>query len=185
MKCFIGLGNPGKKYESTRHNIGFMAIDAFAFKWNISMTGQKFKSVIGEGNVNGQKVLLVKPQTFMNLSGEAVRAVMDFYKLGLDEIIILYDDLDIPVGRMKLRYKGGSGGHNGIKSIIQHIGTEQFNRMRIGISRPVPGFDIADYVLSSFKREEIAALEELLSRISSAMEYAIEEPFEKVMAKFN
>jgi PTH1 family peptidyl-tRNA hydrolase len=185
MKCFVGLGNPGKKYESTRHNIGFMAIDAFASRWNIPMTGQKFKSIMGEGIVKGEKVILMKPQTYMNLSGESVRAFVDFYKASIDEIIIIYDDLDTGVGHMRLRYKGSAGGHNGIKSIIQHLGSQQFNRMRLGISRPQPGFDVADYVLSSFSKEERIVVGDMLPSVVDAMEDALQEPFEKVMAKYN
>jgi PTH1 family peptidyl-tRNA hydrolase len=185
MKCFVGLGNPGKKYESTRHNIGFMAIDAFASRWSIPMTGQKFKAIIGEGVVKGEKVILIKPQTYMNLSGESVRAYLDFYKADIEDLVIIYDDLDTSVGQMRLRYKGSAGGHNGIKSIIQHLGTQEFNRIRLGISRPQPGFDIADYVLSLFLKEEQIVIGDMLPNVLDAMEYVLQEPFEKVMAKYN
>ena len=185
MKCIIGLGNPGKKYESTRHNVGFMVIDAFATKWDISINTNKFKSMIGEGNINGQKVVLMKPQTYMNLSGEAVKAYLDFYKADIEQLLVIYDDLDLPVGRMRLRYKGSAGGHNGIKSIVQHLSTQQFNRIRIGISRPQVGGDIVDYVLSSFHKEERSLLAELMPRLCDAMEAALSEPFDKVMGKYN
>ncbi len=185
MKCFIGLGNPGKKYELTRHNIGFWAIDAFAQRFQIPMNGQKFKAIIGEGHVNGEKVMLIKPQTYMNLSGESVRAYLDFYKAELEDMVVIYDDLDTAVGHMRLRYKGSAGGHNGIKSIIQHTGTQQFNRIRLGISRPAPGYDIADYVLSVFPREDQKRIQELMPSLCDAMEMSLKEPFEKVMGLFN
>jgi PTH1 family peptidyl-tRNA hydrolase len=185
VKCFVGLGNPGPQYAKTRHNIGFMAIDRFAEKWGLTKFQNKCKGLLAEGNVNGEKVFLLKPMTYMNLSGESVRAFLDFYKASLDDVIVLYDDLDTPYGSIRLRYQGGAGGHNGIKSIIQHAGTQVFNRIRIGISRPQPGYDIANYVLSAFTKDEFGKMEPLLDTIAEAMEYALQQPFEKTMAKFN
>jgi PTH1 family peptidyl-tRNA hydrolase len=185
LKCFVGLGNPGPQYARTRHNIGFMAIDRFAEKWGISRFQSKCKALLGEGNVHGQKVFLLKPMTFMNLSGESVRAFIDFYKADLQDLIILYDDLDTPFGSLRLRYQGSAGGHNGIKSIIQHTGTQVFHRIRIGISRPAPGYDIADYVLSNFTGEETKQMDALLDTVCDAMEHLLQHPFEKTMAKFN
>lgn len=184
MKCFVGLGNPGKQYEETRHNIGFMAIDRFAAKHNIAVTQGKCKGLLGEGHVNGQKVYLLKPLTYMNLSGESVRAFMDFYKSSIEDIVIIYDDMDTTFGAIRLRYQGSAGGHNGIKSIIQHLGTQSFNRIRLGISRPEPGRNI-DYVLNRFSKEQFAEMPAVLDRTVEAMEHALTEPFEKTMAKFN
>lgn len=185
MKCFVGLGNPGKQYEMNRHNVGFMAIDSFAARCGITSFQNKGKALMGEGNVNGTKVFLLKPMTYMNLSGEAVRAFMDFYKADLEDLTILYDDMDTPYGQIRLRYQGSSGGHNGIKSIIQHVGTQSFHRIRIGVSRPVPGMNIADYVLANFTRDEAAGLAGVLDQTCDAMEFSLKESFEKTMAKFN
>lgn len=185
MKCFVGLGNPGSQYAKTRHNIGFMAIDRFADKYGVNKFQSKCKGLLAEGTVQGEKVYLLKPQTFMNLSGESVRAFLDFYKADLTDVIILYDDLDTPYGSIRLRYQGSAGGHNGIKSIIQHTGTQTFDRIRIGISRPQPGFDIANYVLAAFTKDEFGRMEAILDSVTDAMEFALRHPFEKTMAKFN
>lgn len=185
MLWVVGLGNPGKQYSTTRHNIGFMAIDRLAEKWDISLNRSKGKAIVGEGRAHGRKVYLIKPMTFMNLSGEAVREFMDFYKAPLEKAIVIYDDLDTVIGQIRLRYQGSAGGHNGIRSIIEHTGTQQFNRIRIGISRPDPGRNIADYVLSPFSKEDVALLPEVLDRTTDAVEYMLEHPFDKAMAKFN
>ncbi|MFC0216126.1 aminoacyl-tRNA hydrolase [Paenibacillus chartarius] len=186
MKCFVGLGNPGSQYAKTRHNIGFMAVDRFADKHGLNKFQNKCKGLLAEGNVGGEKVYLLKPQTYMNLSGESLRACMDFYKIPLEDVVILYDDLDTAFGSIRLRYQGSAGGHNGIKSIIQHTGTQTFNRIRIGISRPtVPGFDIANYVLAAFTKEEFSRMDALLDNVVDAMEFSLSNPFEKTMAKFN
>lgn len=185
MKWFVGLGNPGKQYESTRHNIGWMALDRFAEKHDIRISQSKCKGLLGEGHVGGQKVVLLKPMTYMNLSGESIRAYMDFYKASIDDLIVIYDDLDTPFGSIRLRYQGSAGGHNGIKSTIQHLGTQSFNRIRMGISRPAPGRDIADYVLSTFSKEEMQTMPQVLDRTVQAMEFALQNDFEKTMAKFN
>lgn len=185
MKWIIGLGNPGSDYRNTRHNVGFMAVDRFANQWKMEFRQSKFKAYLAEGNVKGQKVLLLKPTTFMNLSGEAARAFMDFYKADIADLIIVYDDLDLPLGRIRLRYQGSAGGHNGMKSLIQHLGTQVFNRVRIGISRPNPGANIADYVLSNFSKSEAESLEDSLCKTCDALEAALELPYDKVMAQFN
>jgi PTH1 family peptidyl-tRNA hydrolase len=185
LKWFVGLGNPGIQYESTRHNIGFMALDRFADKHGIKISQSKCKGLIGEGNVAGVKVVLLKPMTYMNLSGESMRAYMDFYKASIEDLVVVYDDLDTPFGQIRLRYQGSAGGHNGIKSAIQHLGTQTFNRIRMGISRPAPGFDIADYVLSRFTKEEAGQLPAVLDKTVEAMEHMLANPFEKTMAKFN
>lgn len=136
MFLIVGLGNPGREYENTRHNIGFAAIDIIAEKYNIDVNRTKFKGEYGEGFINGNKVILLKPYTFMNLSGESVREAIDFYKLTEEEVLIIYDDISLEVGRLRIREKGSAGGHNGIKSIINHIGTDVFTRIKIGVGAP-------------------------------------------------
>lgn len=186
MKWIVGLGNPGRQYEKTRHNIGFMALDELAERYGLEWKeSKKVHALIGEGFANGQKIALLKPLTFMNLSGESVRSFADYYGSALEDMIIVYDDMDTEFGKIRLRYKGSAGGHNGIKSIIQHTGTDQFNRLRMGISRPEPGFGIADYVLSNFTKSESAALPDILYKSANALEFALEHPFEETMAKFN
>lgn len=185
MKWIVGLGNPGTKYEKTRHNIGFMAIDELGKRHNIDIKQSKCKALIGEGNIGGTKVYLIKPMTFMNLSGESVRAFMDYYKVPLEDLIVVYDDLDTEVGKIRLRYQGSSGGHNGIKSIIQHTGTQTFNRIRMGISRPEPGYAIIDYVLGTFPKKEQEALQSSITQTCDALEFSLTATFEQTMAKFN
>ncbi len=185
MKWIVGLGNPGAQYAGTRHNVGFMAVDEAAKAWGISVTQAKFKALVGEGLVKGEKVILMKPMTYMNLSGESIRAMLDFYKADIQDGLVLYDDMDTAFGQIRLRYQGSPGGHNGIKSIIQHTGTAIFNRVRIGISRPVPGTDIANYVLSDFRKEEQRELPFVLGTTLEAMEFSLLHSFERTMAKFN
>ncbi|MDF2926292.1 MAG: aminoacyl-tRNA hydrolase [Paenibacillaceae bacterium] len=186
MKWFVGLGNPGAQYGKTRHNVGFMAVDRIAAQWGLSWKENgKCKALIAEGAVAGNKVALVKPQTYMNLSGESVRAFMNYYKAGLDDMIVLYDDLDTVFGQIRLRYQGSAGGHNGIKSIIAHTGTQTFNRIRIGISRPAPGYDIANYVLSDFRKEEAKELPLILERTADAVAATFTGTFEQAMGKYN
>ena len=185
MKWIVGLGNPGSQYSKTRHNVGFMALDELASRHGIAFNQSKCKSVIGEGMIDGVKTVLIKPMTFMNLSGEAVRAYMDYYKVMLEDMIVVYDDLDTEIGKVRLRYQGSPGGHNGIKSIIQHTGTQSFNRVRMGISRPEPGFAVVDYVLSSFPKKEGDKLKSMLSDTCDAIEFSLHHTFEQTMAKFN
>lgn len=185
MKWIVGLGNPGTKYEKTRHNVGFMALDELAKRHGIAIKQSKCKALIGEGMLPGGKVALIKPMTYMNLSGESVRAFMDYYKVPIEDMIVVYDDLDTEVGRNRLRYQGSAGGHNGIKSIIQHSGTQSFNRIRMGISRPEPGFAVVDYVLSGFSKKEIPLLTQSIEAACDALEYSLEHTFEQTMAKFN
>lgn len=185
MRWIVGLGNPGKQYESTRHNAGFMVVDELARRWGAGSFQNKCKSLVTEARVHGRRVALVKPMTYMNLSGEAVRAFMDYFKANLEDAIIVYDDLDTEVGRIRLRYQGSAGGHNGIKSIIQHTGTQVFNRVRMGISRPQPGTAVVDYVLSSFAKQELPAVQRMVAEAADAIEYALEHPFDQTMARFN
>ncbi|XEC94985.1 aminoacyl-tRNA hydrolase [Paenibacillus tarimensis] len=185
MKWIVGLGNPGTSYQGTRHNVGFMVVEALAQRWGIQVTQSKFKAMLGEGNVQGTKIVLIKPMTYMNLSGESVRAFMDYYKADLSDCIIVYDDLDTETGRIRLRYQGSAGGHNGIKSIIAHTGTQVFNRVRMGISRPEPGRNIADYVLSDFAKSERDKLNGMIEYACEAIEYSLSHPYEETMGKFN
>ncbi|CAM3959352.1 aminoacyl-tRNA hydrolase [Cohnella lubricantis] len=186
MRWIVGLGNPGPAYESTRHNAGFMVVDELAKRWNVSVTpNSKCKGLMGEARIQGEKVALLKPMTFMNLSGESVRGFMDFYKARLEDMIVVYDDLDTETGRIRLRYQGSAGGHNGIKSIIQHVGTQTFNRVRMGISRPKPGVQIVDYVLGTFPKGEQPEVRRMVEEACDAIEFALSHPFEETMAKYN
>ena len=183
MKCIVGLGNPGKPYEKTRHNVGFRVIDALLEKHNIK-TQTKFKAEIAQIKINGMNVLCVKPLTFMNLSGEAIRLVMDFYKLSPEDFLIIYDDLDLPVGKLRLREKGSAGGHNGMKSTIQHLGTQQFPRLRIGIDKH-PMIPTVDYVLGKFSKEEEDILASVIKRSVLCAEDFISVKFVDLMTKYN
>lgn len=185
MRWIVGLGNPGPTYANTRHNAGFMVIDELARRWNIDVGTQKCKALFGETRVGNVKVALLKPMTYMNLSGESLRAYMDYYKVKLEDLIVVYDDLDTEVGRIRLRLQGSPGGHNGIKSIIQHTGTQTFNRVRVGISRPKPGMVISDYVLSSFAKAEQEGLRKSIEDSCDAIEFSLNNSFEQTMAKFN
>ncbi|MCC2459925.1 aminoacyl-tRNA hydrolase [Bacillus mobilis] len=185
MKLIVGLGNPGREYELTRHNIGFMAIDELAKRWNISLNEQKFKGVFGAGFVNGEKVILLKPLTYMNLSGESIRPLMDYYKIDVEDFVLLYDDLDIPVGKLRLRMKGSAGGHNGVKSTISHLGTQEFQRIRMGIDRPKNGMKVVDYVLGRFTSEEIPDVGHSIEKAADACEEWLNKPFLQIMNTFN
>ncbi|OIJ14463.1 aminoacyl-tRNA hydrolase [Anaerobacillus arseniciselenatis] len=185
MKLIVGLGNPGKKYEATRHNVGFWAIDELAESLNISLNHEKWKGQFGFEVINGEKVFLLKPLTYMNLSGEAVRPLMDFYKIPLEDIVVIYDDLDLPPGKIRLRQKGGHGGHNGIKSLLAHLENEKFKRIRIGVGRPEPGTSVANYVLSTFAPSEKLEVSEAVKQATKASEAWLSEDFITVMNRFN
>jgi PTH1 family peptidyl-tRNA hydrolase len=185
MKLFVGLGNPGPKYERTRHNAGFMAVDEMARIWSIPMSEEKkFKGIVGKGAVDGEKVILLKPLTYMNLSGESVRAVMDFYNVEIEDVVILYDELDIPAGKIRVRQQGSAGGHNGVKSIIQHLKTQNFKRIRIGIDRH-PKIPTVDYVLGKFQESELALVNQAIDQSVKACETTLKHSFVKVMTEFN
>ncbi|MCX7571982.1 aminoacyl-tRNA hydrolase [Tumebacillus sp. DT12] len=185
MKLIIGLGNPGKEYEMTRHNIGWMALDRLAKEWNIDVTKSKYRALYGEGTVKGEKVVLLKPMTYMNLSGESLSQAMQWYKPDLKDIVVLYDDMDIPLGKLRLRTKGSPGGHNGIKSLVQHLGTQEFNRVRMGIGRPHPGSDVIKHVLTNFRKEEVEDVENAVSKIGDVIECIIDQGFLIAMNRFN
>ena len=155
MFIIVGLGNPTNEYNGTRHNVGFDVIDAIADKYNISVTERKNRAFCGKGMIAGQKVILAKPQTYMNLSGESVRGLVDFYKIDEEtELLIIFDDVSLDVGQLRIRKKGTAGGHNGIKSIIQHLGTDVFQRIKVGVGEKPKDYDLADYVLGHFSKEE-------------------------------
>ncbi|MEG2403410.1 MAG: aminoacyl-tRNA hydrolase [Oscillospiraceae bacterium] len=181
----VGLGNPGKKYEGTRHNIGFCAIDYCAEKWNVKINKVKFDALYGTGTIGGKKLLLLKPQTFMNLSGEAVHKASDFYKLTSAELIVLFDDISLAPGRIRIRRTGSAGGHNGIKSIIQHMG-QDFMRVKIGVGeKPTPEFDLADWVLSRFSAGESKEIGARYDDIRAALELMIQGQSEDAMNKYS
>lgn len=183
MFLIVGLGNPGREYENTRHNIGFAAIDIIAEKYNIDVNRTKFKGEYGEGFINGNKVILLKPYTFMNLSGESVREAIDFYKLTEEEVLIIYDDISLEVGRLRIREKGSAGGHNGIKSIINHMETDVFTRIKIGVGAPKG--DLVNHVLGKFSKEEVNILKQTLDVVAKATEDIIANGAKDAMNKFN
>ncbi|WP_042453885.1 aminoacyl-tRNA hydrolase [Neobacillus dielmonensis] len=185
MKLITGLGNPGKQYEHTRHNVGFDVIEELSNRLAIPLNQSKLKGLYGIGAVNGEKVLLLKPLTYMNLSGESIRAVMDYYKIEQEDLLVVYDDLDLPVGKIRLRQKGSPGGHNGIKSIVAHLGTQQFNRIRIGIDRPQGGMSVPDYVLGQFLQEERPLIAQAVKNSAEACETWLKKPFLQVMNDYN
>ncbi|RPF51203.1 aminoacyl-tRNA hydrolase [Aquisalibacillus elongatus] len=185
MKCIVGLGNPGFKYRKTRHNIGFMVVDHIASEngWKINKSG--FESHYTIEFLNGEKVMLVKPQTYMNLSGNAVKKIADYYDLDPQDIVVIYDDLDLPTGKIRLRQKGGHGGHNGIRNIIDQLKTKDFNRIRFGIGRPDSDLPVVDYVLNKFPKSEKKTVEEAIEKSNHACEDWVEKPFLEVMNTYN
>lgn len=186
MKLVFGLGNPGRKYENTKHNIGFIAVDQLAQNLGLSFNRTKFNAVYAEGNIGAEKIVLIKPQTFMNLSGESVQPWVDYYNLTEEDIVVIYDDMDLPVGKIRLRVKGGSGGHNGMKSIIQHLGTKEFNRIRVGVGRPFPKQSVISHVISPFAAETIEDMKISVQTISDAIKHwADGHTFQETMNEFN
>ena len=185
MKLIIGLGNPGKQYENTRHNVGFHVIDYLADKWNAPLNQTKFNGMYATVHRPEGKVMLLKPLTYMNLSGECVRPMMDYFDIDVDDIVVIYDDLDLETGKLRLRGKGSAGGHNGIKSLIQHLGTQEFNRIRVGVNRPPAGMKVADYVLSNFTKEDAPSVKDAVVKSADAVEMFLNKSFLEVMNKFN
>lgn len=175
MKLIIGLGNPGKKYMATKHNIGFITMDELAVRENTSFNKQQCEADIAEFFVGTEKVLLVKPTTFMNESGRSIGPLMSYYNVSLTDILVVYDDLDLPVGKIRLRAKGSAGGHNGIKSLIQHLGTNEFNRIKIGIDRPKKGQDVISHVLGTFPKETHEEMLLAVKRSADAVMYWLED----------
>jgi len=185
MKILAGLGNPGKEYEHTRHNMGFDVIDILAKRWNVSAWKETMKAETAAVVVNGEKVLLVKPLTYMNNSGEAVGAIANYYKVGLDDIYIICDDLDLPPGKVRIRKKGSAGGHNGIKSLIAHLGSEGFTRFRIGVGHPQDGHTVIEHVLGRPHGDDIAKIEEAKIKTADSIETALESGVDRAMNLFN
>ena len=169
MKVIVGLGNPGSEYSKTKHNVGFMFIDAMAEKLGVSEWRDKFEAKIAETRIGSEKVLLVKPMTYMNESGQAVGPIMSFYKLLPDDLIVVHDDMDIPAGTIRIRKKGSAGGHNGIKSILAHVGDEHFARVRIGIGRPLTGWTVVNHVLAPFSNEDAPKIAEAIKYLEPAV----------------
>lgn len=185
MKLIVGLGNPGKIYAYTRHNVGFWVIDELSTRWDIKLAKKKWGAVVGEGFVQGRKVILAKPETYMNRSGQAIASALDWLKLELDDLLVIYDDLDLSLGQIRLRQKGNSGGHNGIKSIISHIGSNEFKRVKIGIGKPDGRVPVADYVLSPFFKSEEESIKEAVLRASDSVVSWIYSGFTKAMNEYN
>jgi PTH1 family peptidyl-tRNA hydrolase len=188
MYIIAGLGNPGREYDNTRHNIGFATIDRIADRENISVSDmeKKHKAIIGKGYIEGQKVVLAKPQTFMNLSGESIRELIDYYKVDETcELIVISDDISLDVGHIRVRKKGSAGGHNGLKNIIAHLGHDNFIRIKVGVGEKPKGYDLADYVLGHFSKEEKATMEEASDRVYDAIRTIITEDVDAAMNMYN
>lgn len=186
MYLIAGLGNPGREYENTRHNAGFASIDRLAERNHISIDMKKFQALCGTGYIGGQKVLLLKPQTYMNLSGESLRAACDFFKIDPEqELIVIYDDISLAPGQLRIRAKGSAGGHNGIKSIILHLGTQVFLRVKVGVGEKPQGWDLADYVLGHFSKEEQQVMQESFDRAADAAAALLSEEVQQVMNEYN
>ncbi len=184
MKMIVGLGNPGKEYENTRHNVGFMAIDKIALKNHVTLNSKKGNGIYTIFEKDNEKILLLKPLTYMNLSGEAVKALMQYYKIGISDILIISDDLDMPTGKFKLKYKGSSGGHNGLKNIELHLKTQEYKRLKIGISNN-KSYDTKDYVLGKFSLEEKEKIDSVLNTVIDIFDDFCINSFENVMNKYN
>lgn len=183
MILIVGLGNPGKQYEQTRHNIGFDVIDYMANKYNIDVNREKFKGICGEGFIENKKVILLKPLTYMNLSGESIRELANFYKLEDDEIIVVYDDISLDIGRLRIREKGSAGGHNGIKSIIQNLGGDKFPRVKVGVGQPKD--NLVNHVLGKFSKEDREHIEKVIPVVSDAIVEIVRNDAKESMNKFN
>ena len=186
MYIIAGLGNPDKQYEGTRHNVGFDVIDRIAEKYNIAVDTKKHRAYIGKGIIDGQKVILAKPQTYMNLSGESIRSLVDYYKIDEEnELLVVYDDISLDVGRLRIRAKGSAGGHNGIKNIIAHLGTQVFPRIKVGVGEKPKGYDLADYVLGHFSKAERERMEEGYDHAVRAAEMIVSGQLSEAMNEFN
>ncbi len=186
MFIIVGLGNPTKEYAGTRHNVGFDVIDAIADKYNISVTERKCRAFCGSGFIEGRKVVLVKPQTYMNLSGESVRGFVDFYKIDVEtELLVIYDDVSLDVGQLRIRKKGSAGGHNGIKNIIQHTGTNVFQRIKVGVGEKPKEYDLADYVLGHFSKAEKEKMLDGYDNAIEAVRMIVQDDIDAAMNQFN
>jgi len=184
MYVIVGLGNPGKKYQNTRHNMGFITVDHLAAKHNIKVNKIAFKALVGDGNIANQRVLLVKPQTYMNLSGQSVREILSYYKVDIENLIVIYDDIDIETGKLRIRKKGSAGSHNGMKSVIYDIRSEDFPRVRIGIGGERK-MTLRDFVTGGFSKEEKPLLEDAVERAARAVEIILAEGIDTAMNRYN
>ena len=186
MYIIAGLGNPDKQYENTRHNVGFDAIDALADRYDIDVSTRKHRAFCGKGVIEGKKVVLVKPQTYMNLSGESIRSAAEYYKIDPEtELLVLFDDISLDVGRIRIRKKGSAGGHNGIKNIIANLNTQNFARIKIGVGEKPKGMDLADYVLGHFSKAEREGVDDAIANAVEAVKDILNENIDGAMNKFN
>lgn len=185
MKLIIGLGNFGPEYRDTRHNIGFSVIEELSEKWNLPLNQIKFRGQYGTGTVNGEKIVLVKPLTYMNASGECIAQFVNYYKISQQDLLVIYDDLDLPTGKIRLRQKGSAGGHNGIKSSIMHLSSDQFNRIKVGIGRPEGRISVVDFVLTRFTAIEKSSINEAIEKAVNACEFWLKNDFINVMNMYN
>lgn len=186
MFIIAGLGNPDRQYEGTRHNAGFDVIDRIAEKYNIAVDTKRHRAYIGKGIIEGQKVILAKPQTYMNLSGESIRSLVDYYKVDEEnELLVIYDDISLDVGQLRIRAKGSAGGHNGIKNIIAHLGTQIFPRIKVGVGEKPKGYDLADYVLGHFSKSEKEMMDEGYDNAVRAAELIVSGRLNEAMNEFN
>ena len=185
MKIIAGLGNPGSEYARTKHNVGWMLVDALAERLGAGDWRQHEKGLVAEARIGAEKVLLVKPQTYMNNSGECIGPLMRWYKLEPEDVIAVHDDMDIPAGMVRIRKKGSAGGHNGIKSLIAHIGSEKFGRVRIGVGRPLPGWSVINHVLAPFSDEDVPKIREAIEYLLPAVECIVSDGYDMAMNKYN
>jgi PTH1 family peptidyl-tRNA hydrolase len=185
MKIFVGLGNPTAEYAATKHNVGFMLADRLAKELSADIWREKFNSLVAESFFDGEKVLIVKPQTFMNLSGESVAPIVNFYKIGVENLVVAHDDMDLPLGMIRLRPKGSGGGHHGVESIIQHLGTQNFPRIRIGIGRPPENWSVNSHVLSPFVQNDAKIISNALDELVPAVICIFKDGIDNAMNKFN
>lgn len=185
MYFIVGLGNPGRQYENTRHNVGFLTIDYLANKHSIDVKKSKFKALYGQGEISGQKVMLIKPQTYMNNSGEAVRDFRNFYKFEEDKLIVIVDDIDIDFGKIRIKQKGSAGTHNGMKSIIYQLQYDTFPRIKVAVGKKPDYMDLANFVLSGFSEKEVEIIREEIKLASQSIETLLESGIDKAMNKFN
>lgn len=182
----VGLGNPGKKYEFTRHNAGFLSVDVLCEKFNFTVNKLKFHALVGEARIDGKRCLVMKPQTMMNNSGEAVKEACNFYKIPAENVIVIFDDISLDVGKLRIRRSGSAGGHNGIKSIINHLGSDKFPRIKVGVgAKPHPDYDLADWVLSEFNKDEAKQLRQAVDKACDAVALMTRGEIENAMSNFN
>lgn len=184
MKVIVGLGNPGIRYQGTRHNIGFRVVDRLAEINRIPISTKRFKSIYGTGRIDSQRVVLLKPMTFMNRSGEAVKKTVDFFRVGMEDLVVVQDDLDLPLGRLRFKRRGGDGGHQGVRSVIESMGGNTFLRLKVGIGRPPRGMDPADYVLTPFGETRESDMEKILSRAAESLRVMLLEGIETAMNRY-